>query len=203
MKYRSSDGFSLPEMLVTISLIGLIVGALAGGLRIGTRAWESGRSSSSYDEAMSAARAISSQFERAFPAQVQHGQDAPILAFIGDPHSCRFVTLNKGEAYWGGPVTTEIAIDGVDRLSLHAWTSVFREDQFNQKRSAMQETKLLSRLAYFRVTYFGSPDSAQTSTWHDTWRDATRLPRLVSVHIGLNTPSGLREASSTVELRQQ
>lgn len=204
MKRRAPDGFTLLELLVALSLVSMMIVALAGGLRLGTRAWESGRVSASLDEAEIAARAIAGQIERAFPAPLLRGAGPPVMAFDGRSETCRFVALSEGEAQWGGLVTTEIgaAGDGAGR-ALNAWTRVFRDDDFTSARDAMRATPLIGSLAYLRISYFGAADPGQQPIWRDDWREAAVLPRLVTVRIGLRRPNGVLETSATVALRQQ
>ncbi|MCI4677164.1 prepilin-type N-terminal cleavage/methylation domain-containing protein [Rhodoblastus acidophilus] len=204
MKRRPPDGFTLLELLVALSLVSLMIVALAGGLRIGTRAWQSGRAGVSIDEAELAARAIAGQLERAFPATLRRANGPPVVAFDGGPDNCRFVALSEGDAQWGGLIATEIGIDGAGPgRSLDAWTQVFREDDFANGRDAMRETRLIDRLAFLRFSYYGAADSSQKPRWRDDWRRAALPPLLVRARIGLNGPNGVIETSAIVDLRQR
>jgi general secretion pathway protein J len=205
MRRRVPDGFTLLELLVALSLLGMMIAALVGGLRLGTRAWESGRVSASLDEAETAARAIASQIERAFPATTRRIKGPPVVAFDGRADSLRFVALSEGEAQWGGLITTEIGAEGAGGWrTLNAWTRVFREEDFESGRDAMRATPLVEKLVYLRLTYFGATDPLQQQPqWRDEWREAAVLPRLVVVRIGLRRPNGVLETAATVALRQQ
>lgn len=204
MKRRAPDGFTLLEMLTALSLLSMMIATLAGGLRLGTRAWESGRASASLDEAETAARAVASEIERAFPALVRRPNGPPLMAFDGRSDSCRFVALSEGDAQWGGLVTTEIGGEGEGaRRTLNAWTGVYREEDFASDRDAMRETRVLDNLAYVRLSYFGAAEQSQLPQWRDEWRGAVLLPQIVTVHIGLRRPNGVLETSATVVLRQQ
>lgn len=204
MKIRPRDGFTLLELLIALSLVGMIVAALMGGLRIGTRAWESGQTSASLDEAEFAARAIAEQFERTFPASLRGDAGAPTIAFDGGPKSCRFVALSEGDAQWGGLVTTEIGGDDSPRGQvLAAWTRVFRESDFGEPRDAMRRTVLLENLAYLKLSYFGATAPAQPELWRDNWRNASLPPRLVAVRVGMRGPRGVIETSATAALLQR
>jgi general secretion pathway protein J len=204
MKRRAPDGFTLLELLVALSLLAMMVVTLVGGLRLGTRAWESGRVSASMDEAETAGRAVASLIERSFPASVRRVNGAPVMAFDGRPESCRFVALSEGEAQWGGITTTEIGAEGEGRRqALNAWTRVFRDEDFDSDRDAMRATKLIDNLAYLRLSYFGATDPSQQPQWRDEWREFRVLPRLVSVRIGMRRANGILETSATVALRQE
>jgi general secretion pathway protein J len=204
MRRRAADGFTLLELLVALSLLGMMIVSLTGGLRLGMRAWESGRVSASLDDAEIAVRAVANQIERAYPASLRRPNGPPVMAFDGRSDSCRFVALSEGEAQWGGLVTTEIGAENeVGRRVLNAWTRVFREEDFDAGREAMRETRLIDNLAYLRLAYYGASDPSQPSLWRDEWRQAAVPPKLVSVRIGLRRGNGVLERSATVALRQQ
>jgi general secretion pathway protein J len=203
MKRRAPDGFTLLELLVALSLVSLMIAALVGGLRLGTRAWESSRISVSLDEAETVARAVAAQIERAFPAKLHRDNGPEVKAFDGGPDSLRFVALSEGDANWGGLMTLEIGgADEQRRQVLKAFTRVFREQEFNADRGAMRETRLIGDLAYLRLAYFGATDPRQKPQWRDDWREAALLPSLVALRIGLRRPNGVLEASATVALPQ-
>jgi general secretion pathway protein J len=202
MKRRAPDGFTLLELLVALSLLSMMIAALVGGLRLGTRAWESGRVSVSLEEAETAARAVASQIERAFPANVRRVNGPPVAAFDCGPDFCRFVALSEGDVQWGGLVTTEIGAESA-AAALLAWTQVFREDDFGAGRESMRATPFANGLAFIRLSYFGAPEPRQRPQWRDQWREASVLPRLVSVRVGLRGSNGVLESSALVALRQQ
>jgi general secretion pathway protein J len=204
MKRRAPDGFTLLELLVALSLLSMMVAALVGGLRLGARAWESGRVSASLDEADIAMRALASQIEHAFPVSVRRVNGPPVMAFDGRAESCRFVALSEGGAQWGGLITMEIGSDGEGRrTTLNAWTRVFREEDFGSGRDAMRATALVDNLSYLRLSYFGTTDPSQRPQWRDEWGEVGVLPRLISVRIGLRRPNGVLERSATIALQQQ
>ncbi|HUO54364.1 MAG TPA: prepilin-type N-terminal cleavage/methylation domain-containing protein [Rhodoblastus sp.] len=200
MRRRARDGFTLLELLVALGLVSMMVAALVGGLRLGTRAWESGRVSASLDEMELAARAAAAQIERAFPANVRRVDGPPTLAFEGGPDFCRFAALSEGDAQYGGLVTTEIGADGG---VLAAFTKVFREDAFSTPRADMRETALLQNLVFVRLSYFGATELAAPESWRDDWRDASLLPRLVKLRIGARRGNAVVETAVTVALRQK
>jgi general secretion pathway protein J len=195
------DGFTLLETLVALSLLALLIATLAGGLRLGTRAWDSARVGASLDEADALVRALAWRLERAFPAKRLRPDGAPVVAFDGGPDSCRFVSLSEGRADWGGLIAMEIGRDGPDQLD--AWTQVYREDDFVAGRDAMRITRLSDRLAKLRFSYFGAPGPGQRPQWRDEWRAAETLPRLVRLTLTLRGPRGLVTSAATVALPLQ
>lgn len=151
---RAKNGFTLLETLVALSLLAALIATLAGGLRLGTRAWESARVGASLDEADVLVRALAWRLERAFPARRLRADGAAVAAFDGGPDQCRFVGVSEGRADWGGLITTEIGRDGPGQLE--AWTQVYREDDFGADRQAMRATRLSDELVDLRFAYFGA-----------------------------------------------
>ncbi|MBB4196399.1 hypothetical protein CCR94_13565 [Rhodoblastus sphagnicola] len=194
-------GFTLIELLVALSLLALLIVTLAGGLRLGTRAWESARVGASLDEADAIVRALAGQLERAFPARLRRADGAPIVAFDGGPDRCRFVALSEGTANWGGLVTTEIGRNGT--RGLDAWTLVYREDDFAAAREAMRATALSDRLDILSFAYFGAAAPNQPPQWRDDWRGAATPPSLIRLRIRLRGPRGPVESAATIALPMQ
>jgi general secretion pathway protein J len=198
---RRRLGFTLIEVLVALSLLALLIVTLAGGLRLGTRAWESARIGASLDDADLMARALAGQLQRVFPAKLRRADGPPIIAFDGGPDWCRFVGLSEGTANWGGLMTTEIGRDGA--RGLDAWTRVFREDDFGAAREAMRATALSDHLEQLSFAYFGVAGPDQPPQWRDDWRGATTPPMLVRLRIRLRGPRGPVESVATISLPMQ
>ncbi len=101
-------GFTLLEMLLAITLLSLIVSAILGGLHLGRRAWEAGKTYETVSEIEESARAINGQLARAIAIRIPRANNEQVVAFNGLPESCRFLALSEGEAQWGGLILTEI-----------------------------------------------------------------------------------------------
>ena len=85
---RRERGFTLIEVLIAITLLGMIVMLLFGGIRLGTRAWES----SSDRTGENASIEISPQIIRRMPSQIAFdlaeavGPSAEVLIVPGESH---------------------------------------------------------------------------------------------------------------------
>jgi general secretion pathway protein J len=201
MRRPRRDGFTLLEVLVAISLVAALIVTLAGGLRLGTRAWESARVGAELDDANTMVRAIAGQLERAFAAKRRLDDGLSVVAFAGDADGCRFVTLSEGTANWGGLVTTEIGRDGAQGLDV--WTKVYREDDFAAARESMRATRLTDRLEGLSFAYYGETATDQKPQWRDAWRNAEKGPRLVRLTLRLRGARGALESDATIALPMQ
>lgn len=214
MKIRHSDGFSLLEVMLTVSLFALITTSIMGGVHLGRRSWETSRASESLDEVDSAVRVATELIGKSFIVttdQAPQGFQGPSMTFNGAPNSCRFVALSEGGAQWGGLIVTQIGVeDGPNGATLAVWSKPYHPgtgltvDRDNMTKTILAESLVSIKFGYFGVTE-PSPGQLQAAppSWSDSWRGVSSLPSLVSVTIVLRRLGRDVEAMATVALRQQ
>src|SRR5208283_1811091 len=100
MRRHARAGFTLLEMLLAITLLSMIVTAIIGGLHLGRRAWETGKTYETVSEIEEAARAINGQLARAASVRMPKANGGQSVAFHGLSDSCRFLALSEGGAQW-------------------------------------------------------------------------------------------------------
>ncbi|MGO9772919.1 MAG: prepilin-type N-terminal cleavage/methylation domain-containing protein [Roseiarcus sp.] len=204
MKSGARAGFTLLELLLSITLLALITGAIVGGLHFGKRAWETGKTYEEVDQVEEAARALAEQLARAYSVFVTSPDKLQIIGFVGQPERCRFIELSEGEAQWGGLILTEIAGDGAQGDNLAVWTRLYRPAEgFSIARTAMRMTPLLRNAANFKLSYFGVIEKDHPPVWSDVWVNREALPLLVAVTVGAKRSGHIVDVSSTVALRQR
>lgn len=197
---RRSRGFTLIEALLSIALMSLIVGTIAGGFRLGKRVWDTGRDYEGVQEVEEAAGALAAILARAFPVQLNRRDGAPTVAFEGRPDRIRLVTTSDGGADWGGLALTEISVSG-DDLALRS--GVLRpEAWFGGTGGPSRSAIALRGLAAFELAYFGSPEPNAPAAWTKSWVQRVAAPKLVSVRLTAKRNGRLIDASFIVRLRQ-
>ncbi len=167
-------GFTLLELLISMTLLALLFVLLFGGLRFGLRAWEHGeRASDATDDLRLVQALIRREIEGACLRHVAPEQphDPAPVDFSGTSHTVRF----RGpapRAFGGGDcarITLAIQPDGPDeRLVL------FVQPQGGD----VGATNLLRHLAAGTFTFRGG----QTG-WQAAWRSQTALPSLLRLRI--------------------
>ena len=197
-------GFTLLEMLLAITLLSLIVSAILGGLHLGRRAWEAGKTYETVSEIEESARAINGQISRAIAIRIPRANNEQIVAFHGLPDSVRFLALSEGGAQWGGLILTEIGhSDGADD-EVALWSRVFRPaDGFEPPRESLRRVSLLRDVVYFRLSYFGQLETGRPPVWTDEWIGRLTLPLLVSVRVAGKSSGRTVDVSFVVALRQR
>ncbi|CAN2533662.1 hypothetical+protein [Methylocapsa aurea] len=197
---RRSRGFTLIEALLSIALMSMIVGTIAGGFRLGKRVWETGRDYEGVQEVEEAAGALEAILARAFPVQLNKRDGAPTVAFDGRPDRIRLVTTSDGGADWGGLALTEISVSG-DDLDLRS--GVLRpEAWFGGAGGPARSAIALRDVAVFELSYFGSPEPNAPPVWTKSWMERLTAPKLVSVRLAARRNGRLIDASFVVRLRQ-
>lgn len=199
----SGAGFTLVELLVAMTLLGLISVILVGGLRFGTRAWEVGDARA---EALAKIDAVQNMMRRQIgqariPRLVAQSADSE-PSFIGEEDRLRLVTSVPAHLGVGGLYQVEIKVveeEGKRRLDL-AW-HLFRPDQPDALDEAVGDQDTLvaghrtlfenveqATFAYFRAA--GREPGAQDE-WVKSLDEADGLPDLVSLKIKFAEGSGL------------
>ena len=214
MKFRHSDGFSLLEIMLAVSLLALITTSIMGGVHLGRRSWETSRASDTLDEVDTTARVIVDLIGKSFivtPDQAMPDLQGPPITFTGALDSCRIVVLSEGGAQWGGLIVTQIGVeDGPNGLALVVWSKPYHpRTGLSVDRANMTKTILADGLVSIKFGYFGVtepiPGQLQTlpPSWSDTWRSVSSLPELVSVTLVLRRLGRDMESTATVALHQQ
>jgi general secretion pathway protein J len=204
MKRNAGSGFTLLEMLLAITLLSMIVTAIIGGLHLGRRAWEAGKSYETVSEIEEAARAINGQLARAVSIRIPRSNNAQFVAFQGLPDRCRFVALSEGGAQWGGLILTELAGPQAPDEDVALWSQVFRPSQgFQLPRDSMRRVSVLREAVYFRLSYFGEVETGRPPVWTDQWTDRQDLPLLVAARVAGKSSGRTVDVSFVVALRQR
>src|SRR5512139_1278264 len=91
---KKMTGFTLIEVVITLTILGFICLIIFGAFRLGLSAWERGESvKDEYQEARIVSQLITQQVKSAVPFKIKSQQaEGDYLAFEGDVHSLRFVS---------------------------------------------------------------------------------------------------------------
>ncbi|MGI9510545.1 MAG: prepilin-type N-terminal cleavage/methylation domain-containing protein [Geminicoccaceae bacterium] len=182
---QSSRGFTLLELLVAMTLLGLLMTALFGGLRLGTRVWEvSDRVLGDESQALVVRRFLHGRLEQAFPARVLQAGNNPIV-FAGNRTTLRFASTMP-DSLGFGPFILELALmDGPTQESAKDLALRWREVGADDKDP--DERVLVSGLSAITFAYFGTKDDVSSlPSWHSTWEDQEMLPDLIRLDVRSN-----------------
>lgn len=169
------SGFTLLEVLIALSILGLLVVGLTYGLRAGLALWAAQqRHLSETAELDSAARVL-----RTILTRIPMPGGRPIERLTGSADSFAFVgelPTGLGNARLAD---MKLALDH-GRLALF-WTP-YRHQLPGAAAPAPIETDLLPRVAAMELAYFGPPTPSEPPRWQADW-DALYAPDLIRVRL--------------------
>jgi general secretion pathway protein J len=166
---KAQAGFTLLELLISMTLLGLVFVLLFGGLRFGMRAWEHGTTTTdAVDTTRLVQDLLRSELERTCPRRTaDKPQDPPYAMFSGAAAQLQF--LAPAPAAAGGrrcvPVTLTVQPDGrLERLVLG----------FGVNRG----TDLLRHAQSVELAYL-----PEGGVWQSGWSRQPALPALLRLRV--------------------
>jgi type II secretory pathway pseudopilin PulG len=183
-------GLTLIELLISLMLMVLITGFLAGGLAIGRRAFTADQNAAVEAANTAALDSLAGLIATALPTKAGQG---PQLAFEGGRETLAFVALSAGHALPGGPLGTRIYRDGTD-------VGVVVKVAGRSPAAREVRAKALSGVTSLEFTYFGTLDPGKPPAWHAEWPATDHLPDLVGLNVSFQGRS--RKPPLLVALRQ-
>lgn len=172
---RHARGFTLIEVLVGLALLALIVGLLAGALRLGLRGADTVAARvAALDDLRTAQGLLRRHIENAQPI-LFNDESRGVVAFRGLPNGVQFVADMIGRDGRSGLWLVQLAIETVDarsRLTLTRRLLTAGPPQFVFDARDEQSLLFVSQ-GELRFSYFDG------RRWRPTWAMSDGMPRLV------------------------
>ena len=210
----SREGFTLLEMLVGLTLLGVLLILIYSALNVGLRAWDAG------DQ-----RAGEASHERIVQSFLRRelGQVFPIrwrgipeskIAFEGAKTEIKFVTalnlgasIKEGGLQWGHLYLAddpEPGPDGRHQQSLFLKREVFdlqAKDWGNL--DAAKPTRLIQGVKEMEISYFGSENDSIDPKWVNEWAFPLRVPILLKISVKTNQGRDIPELVVALKLGEE
>jgi len=180
---------TLIELLVSLMLLVLITGFLAGGIGVGRRAFAADQDAAVEASNSAALDSLAKLIATALPAQAGQGQ----MAFEGGGETLAFVALSAGHALPGGPLGMRIYLEGRE-------VRVVVKLKARSAKAKEVRAKALVGVTSLEFTYFGSREAGKPPAWHREWPAADHLPDLVAMQVSFGGRT--RKPPVVVALRQ-
>ncbi len=189
LEWRSSDGFTLVEVLVALVLFGFLSVALFGSVRGGATAWiRTTAHADESDQSIHAQGLLRYLIENSYPFYVSRDQGNRYVIFDGNETHLSFLSVTPLALGHGGRSRVDLLVahqDGRIDLMLESKPELSTIRQTEKTRQP-----LLTGASLVAFSYFGQQPSDRTAQWHHDWTAQTELPRLVRIAVRLGTGNG-------------
>lgn len=176
-------GFTLIEVLVSLTILSVILGLLGGGLRLLAKGWETNTERIEVLDMVSRALDILHRDASGLQRLAAEAGGAPRYIFSGGAESLSFVSLEPPYPSEAGPyfVSYSIAANGPDTELIRA-RAPYRQGMTRfPGATPANRVPLLKGPFHYRFQYArkGSGDPV----WRSSWPYRTRLPDLIRLEI--------------------
>jgi general secretion pathway protein J len=182
-----TTGFTLLEVIVTLTILGFIVLIVFGAFRLGLSSWERGESTrEDYQKVRTVTQMISRQIKSIVPYKVKSKKaEGDYLAFEGKVRSLKFVSAFPIKAkqpeglVYGIYEFKEEGKEG-GRLILYE-QRVLNKDLFEETPKEELGATLIEGISKIRFEYYreGDPEKNRTEGWVEEWdtKEEKELPK--------------------------
>lgn len=188
------QGFTLLELLIALTLLGLILVLLFGGLRLGVRSWDA---SQQQVDTLNSLRSLESFLRREMSiAQPYRWKVGPSqkVAFLGERDKLSFVAPLPSRIGGGGLYAISIALEQQGKAKRIVWRYLPVNAQMQDFSTLAQSTPMvlaaseLTQVGDIWLSYFGQENERAAPRWMDRWENDMALPELIRIRI--RPPSG-------------
>lgn len=171
---REERGFTLLELLLSLTILTIVTVIIGSGLRLGMNAWEKGDAETSETQRL---RILSSMFSQqlksVFPYMIRV-DDEKVFAFNGDSNSILFVTTTNDIAYGGLKWIRYEYKDG----TLYYKEGLLPDKELTEHISGDEEI-LDAEIGEVTFAYY----AAHEGEWKDEWDFSDSLPDAVKIKV--------------------
>jgi len=186
-------GFTLIEVLVTLTILGFILLIIFGAFRLGASAWNRGESKKEeYQKVRIISQLISRQVKSAVPYKIKTEKtEGDYLAFEGKAHSLKFVSAfpmksRQAEGFVYAVYEFKEGGEKGGRLILYE-QRVLNKDFFSDDLMEDQGISILEGVSNVRFEFYREGDSEQKEAeeWVEEWnpKEEKELPKALRIII--------------------
>lgn len=183
------QGFTLLELLISLTLLGMMLVLLFGGLRLGVRSWDSVQKEVDHlNSVRSVENFLRREMERVYPYRWKSlpGQN---YAFAGERNKVSFVAPLPSRIGAGGlyAITMELEQNGNGRRL--TWKHVPVDSQMKDFASLDQAKEIvlvgaeLNAVDDIWLSYFGREKDGAEPRWVEHWDSVATMPLLIRVQV--------------------
>jgi general secretion pathway protein J len=190
--YQASKGFTLIEVLIAMTLLGVMMVLLFTSLKICADSWEKGESKiTDVNEIAVVYNFFQRDLSVAKPLwnDLPEGEGEKTFSFQGTAQSLQFVSAFPASADRSGLQLFSIGLLEEDNEQVIKVRIVPFVPSVEGVEWHKEEVTLIKHVEDFTLAYFGSEDGVSEGVWTEEWLNKAALPRLVKINIHLENGS--------------
>lgn len=172
-------GFTLVELLVSMTVLSLIMIGLYGSLKLGVDAWEKNTAQTTQtDEIRLTQSFLRDLLKTAYPLYITTDLTEAHVAFDGTLDEIAFLSSALGASTLSGRMHYQLSRRQTGRglqLEISA-----RHELSHDKEEDYQEV-VMGGFQTLEFSYFGSSSKGLAPRWHQNWKNMQELPQLVRI----------------------
>ncbi len=182
----AARGFTLLELIIAITLSGLIMVLAFSAMRLAISSWRTVESvDASLEELQVVQGFLRRQLEQA-RSMTRTNQSEQNTTLKGNARALNFIAPMPGSrlGVWGLYRFTLafVPVDSGTNLQITYWLALPPADP--DRIAGEAQTRILLRdLESGAFSYYGTPTAKEPATWHDEWASDASLPQLVRVRL--------------------
>jgi prepilin-type N-terminal cleavage/methylation domain-containing protein len=183
---QKEKGFTLLELLISMTLFLLVIVILGSALRLGFRSIGAGeRRIDTLERYRSSYRIVMTQLQSSAPLTYDDEDGAKKFYLKGDATHLQFAT---NQSIWGGEAGCVIVSYRLE--TGNEGKSILYASERSINREEAQEIKLFDDLKSLSFSYFGRDATEEEGKWSEEWSDNTKYPEQIKVNLSRDSGEG-------------
>lgn len=181
---RAAAGFTLLEVLIAITLLGVVMALLFTSLRIGIAGWDKGEKHSFEAGRMAIIQSfLREHLAGALPLMDDFSHEEPEFSFKGTEEALQFVSVMPAAGGRGGLRIFQVDLMKEQggkslRVTLRPFYPAFEEAE-----QTKEEVVILEKVERMEFAYYGPDTLGENKGWQTKWEEQKSLPELIRVDI--------------------